>query len=111
MRLLNEEGEETEASKAYAKKMSKRLKDWQTLDRKVYGYLVRACEANASAMEVIMREKLEEAISKDILKPLEERFRQADMVGVIQAMLAAFHSTDINPENIVNRLLNSAWTM
>jgi hypothetical protein len=89
--------------------MKRRLKDWNTLDRKAYGYLVRACKANASAMEVILREELADAKSKDILAALEERFSQADMVGVIQAKLAAFHSTDIDPkeraENFVNRLL------
>ena len=91
--LLHRDGSDSHASREYARKIKRRLKDWNGLDRKAYGYLVRACKANASAMEVILREELADAKSKDILAALEERFSQAEMVGVIQAKLAASQGT------------------
>ena len=107
--LLDEDGDETEESRAYLRIIRVRGRKWDRLDRQAYGYLVRACEPNASAMEVILREELDGALASDILEQLETRFSQADMTGVVQAKLAAFHSTEIDPkestEIFVNRLL------
>jgi hypothetical protein len=107
--LLDENGDETPDSLAYREEAKARVKRWKVKDRKVYGYLVKACEANESAMEIILDEENDEIKAKDLLEALQRRFNQGDIVGVVQAKLSAFNSMNIDSketaESFINRLL------
>jgi len=104
--LLGEGGTPTAGSKAYKELFRKRLVSWQKKDRKAYGYLVKACESNESAMEVILDEDNADLPAKDLLEALETRFYQGDIVGVVQAKLAAFHTLAIDSKETVERFIN-----
>ena len=100
VRLTDRDNNETEASRKYRRLVNKKKSDWKTVDEQAYGYLVRACEPNASAMEVILREEMNGVYTSTILEELEKTFSQAEMTGVIQAKLALFHSTEIGPKRV-----------
>jgi transposase-like protein len=72
--------------------VKKRVRNWKVKDRQAYGYLVKACESDPSAMEVLLKEDLENASARTLLAELKERFNQEDMIGVVQAKLSAFNS-------------------
>ena len=110
-RLLRRDGSETLDSEAYREVVRKKLKCWKGKDRQAYGYLVKACELDPSAMEVVLREELEDASARTVMACLEERFNQGGVIGVVQAKLAAFFTLEIGPneraEIFVNRLLEA----
>ena len=109
---LQENGAETKASRRYRKRVREAQIAWKLMDRQAYGLLVRACEANATAMEVLLKKGNENLTTVELLEALEQRFTHREDVGVIQAKLAAFNSMEIGPkesvENFVNRILEAS---
>jgi hypothetical protein len=103
------QGQETERSRQYRAKVTLRAKQWKKKDRKVYGYLVKSCKANESAMEIILDEANERLTARELLVALEARFSRGQIVGVVQAKLAAFNTMEITPgetvESFINRIL------
>ena len=109
--LQKSNGAETKKSQAYRDLIKKRVKAWKVKDRKAYGYLVKACETNESAMEVVLDEDNDKLSAKELLEALDNRFYQGEIVGVVQAKLAAFNSMEIDSketaEDFINRLLSA----
>ena len=109
--LKNAQGKHTKKSVEYAQKVKKRAKAWDAIDRKSYAYVVKACEPNATAMEVVLAEENKSVTTKALVTKLIDRFSKANMVGVVQSKLAAFNTLEIQApektEPFMNRVLES----
>jgi hypothetical protein len=51
--LLGPQGQRTSKAVSYLEGISKKLKHWEQLNDKAYAYIVAACEAQQSPMEVV----------------------------------------------------------
>jgi len=108
-RLQTPDGGETERSQRYRSRVKTRIALWMKANRKAYGYLVRACKENESAMEIILDEANQGLTALELLQALDTRFSLGRIVGVVQAKLAAFNTMEITTgekvENFINRIL------
>lgn len=100
-------GAETRESKAYEKEMKGIIKTWDDNDGMAYGIVVRACTLTPSALSTVLENPGVSAAG--LYAALKDRFNQTDMVGVVQAKLAAFNSMVLadseTAEQFINRLI------
>jgi hypothetical protein len=120
-RLLGPQGQRTSKAVRYLDGISKKLKHWEQLNDKAYAYIVAACEAQQSPMEVVYHhadavEALppgtsgagQPPMAVKLLAALVKRFGQANNIGIVQQAIAEFHSLSLAPneklETFINRL-------
>ena len=71
--LLGRRGAETRASKAYLKRVRKAAKEWRKADKRAYAYLVKACEPNESAMEIVLKDSNSKVTAAQLMEKLADQ--------------------------------------
>jgi hypothetical protein len=95
-RLLGPQGQRTSKAVSYLEGISKKLKQWELLNDRAYVYIVAACEAQQSPMEVVYHHA--DAVQAlppgtdgagqpptavKLLAALVKRFGQANNIGIV----------------------------
>ena len=98
----------TPQSRAYLRLVERLHKKWFRKNDKAYAFIVMACEAQQSPMEVVYKHASEAAVqggegagepplASSLLAALTTRFDLAKNLSVVQAAIADFHSLLLGP--------------